>query len=176
MKTLILSSSISPLSKSWILCKEMETILSENHEVKFIDARDYEILPKHRKQDQSQLDEIEAMIEWADNLVIGMGVHCYSLSDNLKVWADNLLKPATGKFYGILCAAGGGRSYLATTHLTQILMNEYRMMQLPRVVYASAGDFEKTDKPIPKITNPGIIERLQKFAQEFSEIGQKLAA
>jgi FMN reductase len=98
-----------------------------------------------------------------------MGVHCYSLNDGLKILLDNCFAGATGKFFGILCAAGGERSYLSTMHLTQICMNQWRMIQLPRIVYTTGKDFTKDE-----ITSKEGIERIQLFSDEFNTIGNKL--
>ena len=54
-------------------------------------------------------------------------------------------------------------------HLTQICMNEWRMIQLPRVLYASKGDFSKD-----KIISTDVKERIKLFTSEFFEIGTKL--
>ena len=72
-------------------------------------------------------------------------------------------------FWNVVCAAGGERSYLSTMHLTQICMNEWRMIQMPRIVYATGKDF-KDDK----VTNTDLLERLDVFSEEFSTIGRKL--
>ena len=74
-----------------------------------------------------------------------MGVHCYSINDGLKIILDNCCNKAEGKFFGIACAAGGTKSYLASMHLTQICMNEWRMIQLPRIVYATTKDFKENE-------------------------------
>ena len=74
-----------------------------------------------------------------------------------------------GKFFGIICAAGGERSYLSTQHLTQICMNEWRMIQLPRIIYATGKDFEEN-----KVNNKDLLERLDVFSEEFNTIGKKL--
>ena len=54
-------------------------------------------------------------------------------------------------------------------HLTQICMNEWRMMQLPRVVYATAKDF-KNDA----IKSVELTDRIKSFSNEFYSIGSKL--
>jgi len=100
-----------------------------------------------------------------------MGVHCYSINDSLKVLLEGCFGKATGKFFGILCAAGGERSYLVTQHLTQICMNESRMMQLPRVVYATGNDFTEN-----RIISKELSERIELFSEEFHSIGNKLLA
>jgi len=83
---------------------------------------------------------------------------------------DACFGKATGKFYGILCAAGGERSYLSTMHLTQICMNEWRMMQLPRIVYATGKDFKEDI-----IISSEVLERIALFSEEFHTIGNKLS-
>ena len=54
-------------------------------------------------------------------IIIGMGVHnCYSINDNLKILLDNCFDGAQKKFFGIVCAAGGEKSYLSTMHLSNL--------------------------------------------------------
>lgn len=169
MKTLIVSSSLSPESRSFILCKEVYNRLSaKGIEVKMIDARDIDLRPCHKEISES-MTKLNNEVDDADNIIIGMGVHCYSINDGLKIILDNCFGKATGKFFGIICAAGGERSYLSTQHLTQICMNEWRMIQLPRIVYATGKDFKKD-----KVNNKDLLERLDVFSEEFNTIGKKL--
>ena len=169
MKTLIVSSSLSPESRSFILCKEVYNRLSaKGIEVKMIDARDIDLRPCHKEISES-MTKLNNEVDDADNIIIGMGVHCYSINDGLKIILDNCFGKATGKFFGIICAAGGERSYLSTQHLTQICMNEWRMIQLPRIVYATGKDFKKD-----KVNNKDLLERLDVFSEEFNTIGRKL--
>ena len=48
-------------------------------------------------------------------------------------------------------------------------MNEWRMIQLPRIVYATGKDFEGDN-----ISNNDLKERIKKFGDEFVDIGSKL--
>jgi len=164
-----MSSSLSPKSRSFILCKEIYNRLSvKGIEVKMIDARKIDLRPCHKKISDSMI-KLSNEVDYADNLIIGMGVHCYSINDGLKIILDNCFGKATGKFFGIICSAGGERSYLSTQHLTQICMNEWRMIQLPRIVYATGKDFEEN-----KVNNKDLLERLDVFSEEFNTIGKKL--
>lgn len=117
-----------------------------------------------------EMATLAKQVEEADNIIFGMGVHCYSVNDSLKILLDACFGKATGKFYGILCAAGGERSYLSTMHLTQICMNEWRMMQLPRIVYATGKDFKEDI-----IISSEVLERIALFSEEFHTIGNKLS-
>lgn len=171
MNTLILSSSISPQSKSLILCSDMAKRLEKRGaKVTLVDARLLDLAPCHKPTTPS-METLAEQVREVDNIIIGMGVHCYSINDALKVILDNTFKHAEGKFFGILCAAGGERSYLSTMHLTQICMNEWRMMQLPRIVYATGSAFAED-----KVADEGILERLEEFADDFYTVGSKLLA
>ena len=48
-------------------------------------------------------------------------------------------------------------------------MNEWRMIQLPRIVYATGQDFTED-----QLKNKNVIERLDVFSEEFITIGKKL--
>ena len=48
-------------------------------------------------------------------------------------------------------------------------MNEWRMIQLPRIIYASGNDFEENN-----IKNKNLLERIDVFSEEFHSIGKKL--
>lgn len=169
MKTLILSSSLSPKSRSFILCQAVNAELTnKSGDIDFVDLRDYDLAPVYRGK-TADMDRLTEKVKEADNIIFGMGVHCYSINDGLKIVLDSCFGDAIGKFFGIVCAAGGEKSYLSTMHLTQICMNEWRMIQLPRVIYATGQDFEGD-----MISNADLKERIGTFAQEFHTIGNKL--
>lgn len=169
MNTIIISSSLSKNSRSFILCKEIERMLIKNKvNTTLVDARELELSPCHKGISPS-MEKLNKKVEMADNIIFGMGVHCYSINDGLKIILDNFCSTIEGKFFGIACAAGGEKSYLSTMHLTQICMNEWRMMQLPRIIYATGKDFKKN-----RVSSPELIERIKLFATEFSAIGRKL--
>ncbi|MDP2359929.1 MAG: NAD(P)H-dependent oxidoreductase [bacterium] len=172
MKTLILSSSLSPTSRSRLLCRRVEDLLAGRPgvELDLVDLREVELRPCHLGKTASMRNLAER-IATADNYIFGMGVHCYTVNDGLKIVLDTCMKGCDGKFFGILCAAGGEKSYLSTMHLTQICMNEWRMIQLPRVVYVHDGDFHGEE-----LASPAVEERLVQFADEFASIGRKLLA
>ena len=171
MKTLILSSSLSKDSRSFILCNEVFKALSQKGvECTIIDAKNIPMQPTHHSM-TNEMKALSEQINNTDNIIIGMGIHCYSINDSLKILLDTCFTKATGKFYGILCAAGGEKSYLSTQHLTQICMNEWHMIQLPRIIYATKKDFTNDI-----ISSKELLERIELFTQEFELIGKKLLA
>ena len=171
MNTLILSGSVSENSRSFLLCKAVEQqLITKGDVITFVDARKIPMYPEHRKI-TDEMHQLSQYIQQADNIIIGMGVHCYSVNDALKVLLDACFSGATGKFFGIVCAAGGEKSYLSTMHLTQICMNEWSMIQLPRIVYATGKDFKEDI-----ISSTEVLERIELFSEEFHSIGNKLLA
>ncbi len=170
MKTLILSSSLSENSRSYLLCKAVkEELIAKGDNITFVNAMNIPMQPVHRGV-TPEMETLAKQVDEADNIIIGMGVHCYSVNDSLKILLDACFGKATGKFFGILCAAGGERSYLSTMQLTQICMNEWRMMQLPRIVYATGKDFQEDI-----IISSEVLERIALFSEEFHTIGNKLS-
>jgi len=145
-------------------------LIAKGNIITFIDARKIPMHPVHREI-TDEMQQLAKEVKQADNIIIGMGVHCYSVNDALKILLDTCFSASTGKFFGILCAAGGERSYLSTMHLTQICMNEWRMMQLPRIVFATEKDFKED-----LITSSEVLERIELFSEEFHTIGNKLLA
>lgn len=169
MKTLILSSSLSKYSRSFIMCnKVLKNLSKRGVNCTIVDARNIPLQPTHNEL-STEMENLELQIKEADNIIIGMGVHCYSINDSLKILLDNCFSKSTGKFFGVLCAAGGEKSYLSTMHLTQICMNEWRMIQLPRIVYATKKDFNEN-----MMSSDDLLQRIKLFSEEFYLIGSKL--
>ncbi len=169
MKTAIISSSLNPESKSFIMCKAVEAeLIKQGAEVIFVDARDYKLGPLFQTTPDN--DKLAEKVKDADNFVFGMALYDYSVNDNLKIILDTCIDPKLDHaLFGIICAAGGDKSYLSTMHLSQICMNEWRMMQLPRVIFGTGKDFDQKG-----INCENLKERVVKFADELYTLGSKL--
>ena len=88
MNTLILSSSLSENSRSYLLCKVVEQeLVSKGNNITFVDAKEIPMQPFHREK-SDQMKVLIEQIEKVDNIIIGMGVHCYSINDSLKTILD----------------------------------------------------------------------------------------
>ena len=121
---------------------KINPILKKGIKSEIVDARLVKLLPFHVTKSK-EMEELSNKISESDNYIIGMGIHNYSISDSLKIILDNCFTNVDGKFFGIVCAAGGEKSYLSTIHLSQICMSQWKMIQLPRIIYASKNDFDK---------------------------------
>ena len=53
--------------------------------------------------------------------------------------------------------------------LSTISLNEWRMIQLPRVIYATSNDFNEME-----LTSVEIKKRIKIFSDEFYSVGKKL--
>lgn len=170
MKTLIISSSLNPNSHSAKVCHEIEKKLKEqNIDVQLIDLRGKE-LNLFWQEKTADMEAITKAVEEADNYIFGMAVYNYSINDSLKALIDNCFPGKEHKLFGIVSAAGGDRSYLATQHLVQICMNEWRMIPLPRTVYVTGKDVNENNE-----FAGNICERIDQFVSEFIQIGKKLS-
>jgi|SRR5210317_1699716 len=171
MKTAIISSSQNPESKSFILCKIVEKLLSEKGvDVVFIDGKDYMLGTYHKQTQDNQ--KIADKIKDCDNFIFGMAVYQYSFNANLKIILDTCMNECDNKLFGTLVAAGGQKSYLSYMDLVSCCMNEWRMIPLPRVVFCNSSDFEFSGSE----TNPNedLNSRLTEFADDFYKIAKKL--
>ena len=99
MKTLIISSSLSENSKSFILCNEVKNkLLKSQIDVELIDLRNFSLSPYHQSNTKD-MNILSKKISEADNYILGMGVHNYSVNDSLKIILDNCFENVEGKFF-----------------------------------------------------------------------------
>ena len=85
MKTLILSSSLSNSSRSFILCNEVfKCLSSKGSKCTMIDARNVSLRPTHNKP-TIQMEALSKQIEETDNIIIEW-VYCYGINDSLRFY------------------------------------------------------------------------------------------
>ena len=82
------------------------------------------------------------LMEKARAYVWGMPVYCFSVSGPLKNFIDITAGAMENKSSGIICNAGGNRSYKALGDLSRILSFEARVVTVQPAVYTSYEDFE----------------------------------
>jgi NAD(P)H-dependent FMN reductase len=171
MKTLIISSSLSPDSRSHILCRELQQLLSEDPEVEvqLIDARELDLQYTHQEP-SAAMKELTELVQAADNYIISMPVHNYTMSDAVKTITETCFdKSAKGKLFGIVSSAGSQVSYLATAHLVQSMMYEFKMIPFPPLVFATGGSFDGD-----KLDDERLEKRMSEFARDFVALGGRL--
>lgn len=154
MKIVIISSSLSSESKSRILVKTVkEYLVSQGVEVSFIDIRDYE-LPLYAVNDTRAFEKVELIkkeILEADGLIIGTPIYNFSVASGLKNLIEHTGSAWSNKVVGVVCAAGGQRSYMAVLPFINSLMLDFRCVVMPNFVYAHPDDFNDKNEPIAEI-------------------------
>ena len=123
MKTVIISSSLSKTSKSFILCNEVNQKLKDlGFKSEIIDARSISLNAYHLIQSK-ELDDLSNKISKADNLIIAMGVHNFSINDSLKIILDTCFKNVEGKVEFVHTLNGSG---LATPRIFASLIETHQ--------------------------------------------------
>ena len=93
MRTLIISSSTNPDSRSYQLCRKVEEELQKNseNEVVFIDLRE-KAFGFHYQPETEDMKKIAEEIQNADNFVLGMAVRNYCINDELKSISESCFR------------------------------------------------------------------------------------
>jgi NAD(P)H-dependent FMN reductase len=94
------------------------------------------------KKYHPEVQQAHQAMEKADAFIIGMPVYCYSISGPLKNFIDITSGAMEKKIAGILCNAGGNRSYMASADLSNILAYESHVTTIQPVVYSSHEDYD----------------------------------
>jgi NAD(P)H-dependent FMN reductase len=143
----------------------LETTLLDlrNIQMEFCDGRSL-------REYHPEMQQAYQTMEKAEAFVIGMPVYCYSVSGPLKNFIDITSGAMEKKIAGILCNAGGNRSYMASADLSNILAYESHVTTVQPIVYSSSEDFDDHkltgDKVKSKIRE--MVDHLARHAQNHS--------
>ena len=167
-KIVIIQGSLSRDSKTAVVVAETEKVLRErkldfetldlrNLKLEFCDGRslsDY----------NADMQKAYQLLESADGFIFGMPVYCWSMSGVVKNLIDITAGALENKVAGILCNAGGNRSFMSSADLINVLYYESGVMTVHPIVYTSYEDFQDgkliAEKPLAKI--PIMIDALDK--------------
>lgn len=111
------------------------TLDLRNIQMEFCDGRPL-------KEYHPEIQQAYQTMEKADAFVIGMPVYCYSVSGPLKNFIDITSGAMKKKIAGILCNAGGNRSYMSSADLSNILAYESHVTTVQPIVYSSHTDYD----------------------------------
>lgn len=122
------------------------------------------------KEYHPDLQHAYRTLDEAQAFIIGMPVYCFSVSGPLKNFIDITSGAMEKKPAGILCNAGGNRSYMASADLSNILAYESHVTTVQPIVYSSSEDFDdhtlKDDKVQSKIRE--MVDNLARQLQNHS--------
>ena len=172
MNYAVVSSSLHPDSRSRILARMASGLLQENgHAVDLIDAGDLElpVSDGHSAWKHHHSMDIQDRIGGADGIILAMGIHNYGSSATAKNIVELGARGWNDKVVGLLCAAGGVRGYMGVMHLANSLMLDFHSLIIPRIVYATADDFDGDE-----IASTEIAKRVGELVEQFVNVSTRL--
>jgi FMN reductase len=168
MNYLVISTSLSPRSKSRILARAAAAQLeTEPGTVEFVDLAELEIPFCDAAGCYSSADVIalKAKIEEADGIVLATPIYNYTIGSSAKNLIELTGKAWTEKVVAFLCAAGGPHSYMSVMTVASSLMLDFRSVIVPRFVYAMGGSFADGE-----IADPEVEARIEGMTTSFAHM------
>lgn len=171
MRIALISSSLSPNSRSRHMLSDMKTLLEKNGaNTDWLDLRDtkMEFCDARKTSYGEDIEAAKSIMDNADGIIFAYGVYCYSIPGVLKNFID-ISCEAMSKPFGQVIASGGNNAFLSHEHLSQILVNEVHAPAYPHVIFASYPEY-----PGGEITNEKLKERMKDYAEDFVRWVEKL--
>lgn len=167
MNILVISCSLHPQSRSYVLARQIVQDLQALHVVPMLyDLRDLDLpfcdaVAAHKTE--TSMTVIKA-IEDADAILMAVPIYNYDVNAAAKNLLELGLSAWNNKIVGFICVAGGRSSYMSVMSLANSLMLDFRCLIVPRFVYATKEDFGDDRQPTMHITSATIQARLQELA------------
>jgi len=145
-KVVLIQGSLSKGSRTAIVLSAVGDVLSKKgleHET--LDLRDLNMEfcdGRPLKDYPEDMQKAYQVLEQAQCYVFGMPVYCFSVSGPLKNFIDITAGAMEKKVTGIVCNAGGNRSFMSSADLMNILAYECHVTSVQPVVYTSYEDFD----------------------------------
>ncbi len=176
MRIAVVSTSLSPTSRSHALARLAEASLKElGDETDFLDLREWDLplCGKPGCYDAPHAKEAARRLGACAAVLMAAPVYNYDVN----AAAKNLVELSGvdawgGKPVGLLLSAGGQASYMAAMGLANSLMLDFRCLVVPRFVYALGKQHVQDGR----VTDPEVARRVQELAREISRLTRALAA
>ena len=167
MNILVISCSLHPQSRSYILARQLiQDLHALGASSTLYDLRDLD-LPfcdaVSADKTEAAVAIIKAIAE-ADAILLAVPIYNYDVNAAAKNLLELGMRAWNNKIVGFICAAGGRASYMSVMGLANSLMLDFRCLIVPRFVYATKDDFGDDRLPTMHITSDTIKARLQELA------------
>lgn len=167
-KIVIVQGSLNPESKTALVVAQTEKELqSRDIEFETLDLRSLELQfcdGRSLADYNEDMQKAYRILESADACILAIPVYCWSMSGVVKNLIDITAGALENKVAGILCNAGGNRSYMSSADLINVLYYESGVMTVHPIVYTSYEDFQDgqliAPRPLAKI--PIMVDALMK--------------
>ncbi len=165
MRLLLISTSLSPNSRSRILAQTLSTSLqNQGQDTSLLDLRQYPLPLCDADQCYSDPNAIalNREIKSAAGIIMATSIYNYDVGAPAKNLLAITGSSWSDKVVGFVCAAGGKTSYMSVMGIANSLMLGFRAVIIPRFVYATGQDFEED-----RVSNPDIVKRLDELGNAF---------
>jgi NAD(P)H-dependent FMN reductase len=167
-KIVIIQGSLNKDSKTALVVAETEEVLrSRKLDFETLDLRtlNLQFCDGRSLTDYNEdMQKAYRLLESAQAYIFAVPVYCWSMSGVVKNFIDIIAGALENKVAGILCNAGGNRSFMSSADLINVLFYESGVMTVHPIVYTSDGDFADgkliAEKPLAKI--PIMLDALEK--------------
>ena len=161
MNYLVVSSSLSPKSRSRILAREaFELLKKAGADCEYIDLCDL-ILPLCDGGESYNHPSVKlccSKIFQAKGILVATPIYNYSINSALKNLVELTGENWKEKVVGFLCAAGGQGSYMSIMGFANSLMLDFRCVIIPRFLYTTGAAFKNGE-----LVDDKIRERFQEL-------------
>lgn len=150
MKTLVLSGSLKPESKSRILAQLSHALLlAQGAEAVYADLRDFPLplCDGDAAYSSPEVGRLRDLVQEASGIIVATPIYNYYGSAAVKNAIELTGGAWEDKTVAFLCAAGGQSSYMSVMALANNLMLDFRCVIVPRFVYATGAAFANGESP-----------------------------
>lgn len=171
MKSLIVSCSLHPDSRSRRLAGELETLwrADETVQLSTLDLRDLELplCDGAGAYEHPATQALQEAFASADAVVFAVPIYNYDINATAKNAIELAGRQLTDKVAGFLCSAGGERSYMSVMAVANSLMLDFRTVIVPRFVYAGGDAVSESGE-----LGSEIRDRVAQFGSEFQRLAR----
>jgi len=173
MNIRLFSCSLSPSSRSFRLAEAAQARLRAlNVQAELTDLRRWNLplCDGAAVYEDPQVIAVREQLEQADAILISSPVYNYDASAAAKNLVELTGTAWLNKVVGLIYAAGGKSSYMASLGLANSLMLDFRCLIVPRIVYATREDVGEDGR-----LNDLIAERLEQLCDQTVRLAGALA-
>ena len=178
MSIIIISCSLHPKSRSYVLAKQAQVELASlGVDTPLYDLRDFELpfCDGTDAYDAPDAVKMTNLIREATTILMAVPIYNYDVNAAAKNLLEIGLRAWNDKIVGFLCAAGGRSSWMSPMVIANSLMLDFRCLIIPRFVYATGSDFGDDREETMYISAENVQQRITQLAQETVRLTNALA-
>lgn len=162
MSYLVISTSLNPESRSFLLAQEAHRLLSLKGEADFLDLRKARLpmFDGGKNTKSRAVQRVKRKIQNATTILIAAPVYNYDVGAAVKNLIEHTGDAFADKTVGFMVAAGGKGARMAYLGLANSMMMDFRCLIIPTFVVADKSAFEGN-----LITEAFTNERLQMLVE-----------